>query len=173
VGYDSHIARLWEVEDKIEMYQRGMKYEESRQKLLNLLGVNSGIMLKNGNDGEEARLSKPSIGKLVSNTAVRKSMDNGFSREQHYAVVSDIDNLYSCASEVWNHPDKYGNTDVVIHRLAAPLYFDNAVAYITVKESAHRGRKIYSAELMTIEKLGGILEGARSSSHSLPSPSLN
>jgi hypothetical protein len=155
------------------MYQNGISYSEAVAKLNGLLGPNRGIVLRNDNDGEEARLSKASVGKLTSNTAVRKSIDNGFTREQHYAVVSDIDNLYRRALEVCSHSDKHGNPDVIIHRLAAPLHFNDAVSYITVKESMHRGRKIYSAELIEIEKLGGMLEGARISSHSLPSPSLN
>ncbi|MCL2218704.1 MAG: hypothetical protein FWB94_02275 [Chitinispirillia bacterium] len=41
----------------------------------------------------------------------------------------------------------------------------------TVKESTHRGKRLYSAELMEIKKLRGMLEGAGKTPYSLPSPS--
>jgi len=175
VGYNSQIAGLGEVEDKTEMYQRGMKYEEARQKLLNLLGENSEVILKNDHDGEKVRLSRSSVGKLVSNTAVGKSEQNGFTRAQHYAVVSDINNLFKASFKLWERPDKDGEVGIFIHRFAAPLNFGEAVAYITVKESRqHGGKRIYTAELIKIGKLGGILEEAQANAPThFPSPSFN
>jgi len=153
---------------------REMKYEEARQKLLGLLGENNETTLENDNDGGEARLSKSSIGKLMANTTVRKSLDNGFTREQHYAAVSDVDNLFRKSVKVISHADKYGDPNVkAIHRFAAPLFGDN-IAYITIKESTEHGKRLYTVELMKIGKLVGMLEEARDKSPThFPSTSLN
>ncbi|GBU20482.1 hypothetical protein R80B4_00360 [Fibrobacteres bacterium R8-0-B4] len=154
--------------DKTEMYRKGMNFAEARQKLLNLLGENSEVVLENGNDGEEARLSKSSIGKLMSNAAVKKSMANGFTREQHYAAASDIDSLFRNAVKAFSHADRDGNRDVVaMHRFTAPLFGNNS-AYITVKETTEHGKRIYTIELMEIGKLEGMLEEAKSGSATFP-----
>jgi len=80
---------------KAEMYRRGVDYKTACQKLLSLLGEDREIWLQNDNDGEIARLSRSSVGKLLSNDAVHKSTGNGFTREQHYAAASDIDSLFT------------------------------------------------------------------------------
>jgi hypothetical protein len=65
-------------------------------------------------DGEEARMS---------NAAVAKSINNGFTKEQHYAVASDIDNLFENSTKALSHPDKYKNPDIkAMHRFTSPLF---------------------------------------------------
>jgi hypothetical protein len=157
------------------MYRRGISYSEARNKLYGLLGGDVAITIKNDNDGEVARFSKTSIGKIISNAAVKKSLDNGFTREQHYAVVSDIEYLFKTSFKLLERPDSNGEAGVFIHRFAAPLNFENAVAYITVKESRqHGGKRIHTAELVETGKLGGMLEEAREKSPTLhPAPSFN
>jgi len=107
----------------------------------------------------------------MSEAAVNKSIDNGFTRTQHYAAVSDIDYLFKKSVKLWERPDKYGNLDVVaIHRFAAQL-FGNNVAFITVKEVREHGKKIYTAELIEIGKLEGKLEEAKSNLTTFPTSS--
>jgi len=159
--------------EKANMYQKGMSLRNSVDKLKELLKhySNEKPLIIKSKDGEEARLGRSSIGKLVSNAAVQKSMDNGFTREQHYAAASDIDDLFKNSVKVSSRPDKSGDKNIIIHRFAAPL-FGNKAAYITVKESVQHGKRIYSAELMEIKKLGGILEEARDKSPThFPTPS--
>jgi len=132
---------------------------------MELIGPDRRVLLKNNNEGDEAWLSMTSVKKLTAGNTVNKSLENGFTKEQHYAVASDIDNLYRSAVRVFSYSDTNGNPDVQIHRFAVPLHFDNAVAYITVKENTVAGKRIHSAELMDIKKLGGILEEARRVSH--------
>ena len=152
-------------------YKNGMSYEDAKKKLLGLLDDNNQTILKS-KDGEEARLSRTSIGKLISNDAVRKSMNNGFTREQHYAAASDISDLFENSIKVWEHPDEHGNSDVVaMHRFAAPLFGDNA-AYITVKEATEHGKRIYTVELIETGKLEGMLEEAKLNFTNLPASSL-
>jgi hypothetical protein len=156
-------------EEKAREYQIGMNFKDSVNKLRKLIG--EGLVLKNKNNGEEVNLSKRSIGKLVSNAAVNKSIANGFNREQHYAVASDIGDLFKNSIKLLKHPDKHGNLDVVaMHRFAAPLFGSNA-AYITIKEAREQGKRIYTIELMEIGKLEGILEEAKLNSTSSPASS--
>ncbi|MDR2578588.1 MAG: hypothetical protein LBC70_07270 [Chitinispirillales bacterium] len=160
------------MEAKAGMYRQGMSFKDACEKLFGLLGGRREIMLKNDNDGGEARLSKSSIGKLMSNVAARKSVDNGFAKGQHYAVASDIDNLYRDSVKIRSHSDKHKNPDVTIHRFAVPLHFDDGVAYITIKESTQHGRRVHSVELMKIKRLESVLEEAKTSSNHVPSSSL-
>src|SRR5215510_3810939 len=145
---------------KAKMYRRGMGYSEAYAKWRNLIDTDGVVILRNYNDGYDARLSVSSIGKLLSNKTVRKSVDNGFTRGQHYAVASDTDNLFRESVKLWERPDETGNPDVFIHRFGVSLHFKNAIAFITVKESRQHGKRVYSVELMEIEKLGGMLEEA-------------
>jgi len=152
-------------EEKADMYRKGMSRKEAVLKLAVLIkdNGNNPILIKSG-DGEEAKLSKTSIGKLFSNPAIEKSMNNGFTREQHFAAVSDIANLFANSVKVLTHPDKNGDPNIkAMHRFAAPLFEDNS-AFITVKEASEQGKKIYAVELIEIGRLEGKLNEVKSKS---------
>jgi len=136
------------------------RYEALTKLNILIRGRNQSITLINNNDGEEARLNRRSIGKLLSNPAALKSERNRFAKEQHYAVASDIIYLFRDSVKLLERPDKNGSPDVFIHRFGVPLRFNDAIAFITVKESRQHGKRIYSMELMKIERLGGALEEA-------------
>jgi len=137
---------------RAEMYRQGIAPYDARQKLNCLLGE-ACTLLVTSKDGHEARLNRDSIGKMLSNSAVKKSVDNGFTSKQHFAVVSDIENVYSNSVKVSSSPDRHGYPDVTIHRLAVPLHFDNGAAYITVKETLQGGNRVHSLELIEIGRL--------------------
>jgi len=148
-------ARANVPEEKIKLYKRGVSFDDTQKRLKTLVG--KGITLKSS-DGVEARISRRSIGKLMSNAAVQKSKDNKFTREQHYAAASDIASLFRNSVRVLTHPDTRKSLDVVaMHRFAAPL-FENNAAYITVKEATEQGKRIYTVELIEMGRLEGILE---------------
>jgi hypothetical protein len=172
-GDNSHIEGWQEVAKKAKMYRKGMSVGDARKKLEKLIGPDRRVLLKNHNDGDEAWLSMTSVKKLTAGDTVDRSVGNGFTAEQHFAVVSDIDNLYKNAVKVLSYPDVYGNKNVSIHRLAVSLHFNNAVAYITVKESTEAGKRVHSTELMEIKKLGGILADARRVSRPQPRSELS
>jgi len=139
--------------EKMEMYQKGTDFKNAKIKLGTLIKNNGNepLVIKSKDD-EEAKLSKTSIQKLVSNEAVQKSIRNGFKREQHYATASDIDNLFRNSVKVLSRPDRNNDPNVkAIHKFAAPLFGDNA-AYITVKEATEQGKRIYSVELIEMRK---------------------
>jgi len=159
-------------EEKADMYRNGMNRKEAALKLIGLIidNGNEPILIKS-RDGEEARLSRNSVNKLVSETSVKKSVNNGFTAAQHFAVASDIDNLFRNSVKVLTHADRNNDPNVVaMHRFATTLFGDNT-AYITVKEATEQGKRIYSVELIELGKLEGILNETRLKSSSNPASS--
>jgi hypothetical protein len=144
--------------ERAMLYQKGTSKKNAAARLKELIKNNgSKPLIIKSSDGEEARLSGTSIGKLVSDAAVQKSIANGFKKEQHFAAAYDIDNLYKNSLKMLSHPDKNGYNDVTIHRFAAPLFGENA-AYITLKEVSKCGKRIYTVELVELGKLEGIIK---------------
>jgi hypothetical protein len=148
-----YIAEIMEFKTE---YENGMNRKETVCKLLDLLKNNGNkpLVIKS-KSGEEARLGKKSINKLVSEEAIKKSVKNGFTREQHFFAAADICSLFRNSIKVSTRPDKSGDPNVkAMHRFSAPL-FENDAAYITVKESTEHGSRIYTVELMEMGKLEG------------------
>ena len=157
-GMEKTCERLnYDVGSKVKMYKFGMSSQEARSRLNRLLSENR-VLLVTSKDGNEARINRTSVGKMLSPPAVNKSIDNGFSAGQHYAVASDIVNVYNNSVKVSSRPDRHGHPDVTIHRLVTPLHFDDGAAYITVKETIQGGNRIHSLELIEIGKLERTLE---------------
>ena len=84
---------------------------------------------------------------MTSDKAIQKSIDNGYSKEEHLKAVLDIKRLFENANLAQTHKDNKGlNENVLIHRLNSEL--ENANALITTKESLDKNlNKIYSLEL--------------------------
>jgi len=104
--------------------------------------------------GLSARLSKRSLGKIVSHAAVVSS----FCPEAHYLAAANIDKLYSNAIEPWKfalNPNK-DNTGLKARRyLFAPMEYNGkiAVVKITVKEyeGADLQNNLYSIEAVNVD----------------------
>ena len=157
-------------EEKAAMYKEGISLDNTQNRLLGLLGENNQTILKSI-DGEEVKLSKTSIGKLLSKTAINKSINNGFTINQHFAAAADIDNLFANSIKVLTHPDRIRDPNVkAMHRFVAPLFGDNA-AYITVKEATEQGKRIYSIELIELGKLEGNMKEVEKNSTTIPATS--
>jgi hypothetical protein len=143
-----------------EIYRQGMSREEVKQRLFEMQKAKP--VLTNSMEGITVPLNSEGRGKMVSGLSVNKSIENGFTKEEHFAVVSDIDNLLENAIKVYEHPDGGGDPNIkAIHRLATPLQFRNGVAYITLKESLQHGKRLYSLECIKIGQLVGTLGKAR------------
>lgn len=100
--------------------------------------------------GIVARLSSTGIDKMLSDKAIQKSLDNGFSQEQHFSAVADIERLFKNSDFSHTEAPKNQSADIVgIHRYinAQDLQDQNAQALITLKESVENGNRIYSVEL--------------------------
>ena len=111
--------------------------------------------------GIAVRLSASAKGKLISNKATGKSKANGFTREQHNAIVAHIGEVYRLAVLWLSRPDRDGDVNIIsIKRFATKVCFGSrlAVAWITVKESKQHGHRIYSVEAIKLEALDRIVE---------------
>lgn len=100
--------------------------------------------------GIVARLSSTGIDKMLSDKAIQKSLDNGFTKEQHFNAVADIERLFKNSDFSHTESPKNQSADIVgIHRYinTQDLQDQNAQALITLKESVENGNRIYSVEL--------------------------
>ena len=70
-------------------------------------------------DGKvKAYMSLKSLSKMTSDKAIQKSVDNGFSREQHLQAVLDIERLFENSKLQATEPHKSGETNAIIHRIS-------------------------------------------------------
>lgn len=80
-----------------------------------------------------------------------KSIDNGFTAEDHFHAVKQIKILFRNARQCSIGPDKNGDPNIkAIRRYMAKVELKGgrtANAYITVKEYVRDENKIYSLEL--------------------------
>lgn len=157
----SLMPRLRELRESIANPQssvlRGKAFKENtyilREQTKEILNSLVGKNITNQNDGRIAQISRKNIAKMTSDKAIQKSVDNGFTPQEHFKAVQDIENLYQGAVFKETHKDFKGESDnVLIHRYSAKL--DNANAHITLKETLsgqYEGNKIYTIELEALE----------------------
>ncbi|MDR1310331.1 MAG: hypothetical protein LBK01_00410, partial [Burkholderiaceae bacterium] len=133
--------------------------QDAESALLKIRGKN----LKNLETGIVVQINNNQATKLVSNVAAKKSVDNGFSREQHYSAVSNIENLWKHATQINERTDRNNAQNVLsIKQFAVSLTFDTgrgepAFAIILAKETEEHGHRAYTLELQEIETLRGML----------------
>ncbi|MBR3622388.1 MAG: hypothetical protein IKN43_03440 [Selenomonadaceae bacterium] len=98
--------------------------------------------------GISASFGVKGINKMLSNTAVNKSIRNGFTRDEHIDSVANINTLFTNAvlSEVSSDEKNHSSSLKSVKRFIAEAD-TNTIVYITVKESAINGHRIYSVEL--------------------------
>lgn len=106
---------------------------------------------KNRCTKESATLSRKNLDKLTSGKALGKSVDNGFTAQQHFEAVEKIDMLYRKSVYVGEEPDWHGRSEILRFKKYESDFRlkngDNVLAYITIKETKNEGDKIYSVEL--------------------------
>jgi hypothetical protein len=134
------------------MPREAFTFGEARAKAREFLGK----PLTNDASGMTATVSSTNVGKMLSDSAVRKSV----SPEAQSYAVANLDKLFKHAEPLETHPDRDGSPRLkAIHRFYAPMQFkgDMLVAKLTVKEFAEprEGNKIYSVEAMELEKPAG------------------
>jgi len=104
----------------------------------------------NGN-GITAHFNSRSIKKMTSDKALNKSLENGFTKSQHFETVSRAPNLFKTSKLVSVQKDKNDSDNVLsIKRLSADFKLKSgkkATAYFTVKETKQNGHTLYSIEL--------------------------
>ncbi|EIR8270328.1 hypothetical protein LXP33_001738, partial [Campylobacter upsaliensis] len=119
-----------------------------RQEIKNTLKAKINQAITNENTGEKAILTNKGISKMLSDKAISKSVDNGFSREEHLRAVGVVDELFKRAKRAFSKRDEK-DKNLSIYRYNAP--FKNANALMTLKEYKQNGKRIYSIELENLE----------------------
>ena len=130
--------------------------DEYRKEIKEKLKSSMGKDLPNDTTGITASISSAGLNKMLSGEAIKKSIDNGFSAQEHFEAVGRIVELFKKARLVASYPDKkHGDPAVNIKRFVSQdkLKSDKPIdALITVKESYENGHRIYSLELDEINK---------------------
>ena len=130
-------------------------YAENKKAATEYLKRIQGTYIRNLSDGTTARISSTSIGKLLSNKALSKSLDNGFSIPEHDTAAANIARLFREAVCMVTRPDRKGSPDIVaIHIYQVRIQFKEkaGIAEILLKESRQDGHLIYTVELMKIKE---------------------
>ena len=107
----------------------------------------------------EATISKKGRSKLTSDAALNKSKRNGFTIEQHYSAVANIETLFGNSIKTNTREDRDGELEAIEH-FSTAVSFDGQnydLVTFTVKVTENAGRKIYSIELMELEKPEGTM----------------
>ncbi|MDR3048411.1 MAG: hypothetical protein LBV16_00995, partial [Elusimicrobiota bacterium] len=122
-----------------------------------------------------AKISTNQLGKLLSEVAINKSLENGFTREEHLSAASIVDKLFENAVLLNSRPDRNNDVNIKsIKEFAAPIITNNGTnfAYMTLKESIEHGHRIYTIELQEIKKPQSIVGTPHSSNARLWSNSI-
>ena len=109
--------------------------------------------ITNKETGIKASFGVKGINKMLSNTAINKSIRNGFTRDEHLDAAADIKSLFENAKlyQVTGDDQNKSASLKSVKRFISDMD-KNKFAYITVKESIVNGHRIYSLELQEIDK---------------------
>jgi phage-related protein (TIGR01555 family) len=119
-----------------------------------------GKNIVNKNTKITAQINSLQIDKITSNTAVQKSIENGFTRQEHFAVAENIKELFENAVLFDSRKDRDNDTNIKsIKTFIAPFKYNNRTNYanMLLKESEEHGHRVYTLELQGIEKLRTIV----------------
>ncbi len=126
--------------------------------------------LTNRDTGTVAQINGNQRRKIVSDAAVRKSKNNGFSEAEHFQAAANIEALYENAVLLHSGPDtKNHDPFLMIHRFGAPVVLDGKIAdaILVLKESVNKENctRLYALELegivQKIEDGSGVRPGFR------------
>jgi len=126
--------------------------KEIKEKLKDVLRTD----LPNDATGISATISSEGLNKMMSGKAIEKSINNGFTPQEHFEAVGNVVELFKKAKLIAVRPDeKHNDANVTIKRFVAQDSLKSgkyADFLFTVKETRERGHKIYSLELDEINK---------------------
>lgn len=138
----------WETLAQAKMPRSARTFKEA----IDTLGAVFNKPLKNLYNGFEATVSKSSAGKMLSRSAVKKSI----SPEAQSFAVANIDHLFVNSKLLESKPDRNGDRNIEsINRFYAPMLFKGELVAVklTVKKFTNiAGSRIYSIESIDIKK---------------------
>ena len=146
------IEKLKEVVESGDKVEKVENIHNLRDELTTALTPILNKDITNISSGITAQVSKTSIKKMGSDKAINKSIENGFSLQEHFKASADIENLYKKATNIATTKDlKNGDPAIQMHTFISQVN-DNANAKILVKESLDKDlRRIYTLELESLE----------------------
>jgi hypothetical protein len=159
----------WEAARDLHLAVETLTRQEAESALAKLAGRD----LPNLETGIVAQVNSTQAGKLVSQAAISKSEQNGFSKEQHLAVAANIENLWKHAIPFEERGDQNGDPNIkAIKRFAAPFMMGGNPGYamLTVKESTKDGHRVYSVEVQELKTLRSTLDKSTNQSDSQLAP---
>ena len=110
--------------------------------------------ITNKQTGMVGRISSTGMNKISSTKALNKSLENGFTKEEHYKAGEHIKQLFETAKLREKHADSKGRPNIAqVYRFERPLVIDNkeAIAKITMFEKIEGNNRVYSLELESLE----------------------
>lgn len=137
------------------------KSAENRPDVAEYIASLKGKILKSKEENVEASFSHKGLGKIASDAAINKSKRNGFSVQEHFTAVANIEKLFSNSIKS-NEREDHNNSIKGIEHFSSLFMTENnepALVTFTVKVTDNAGRKIYSIELMELKKVEGTVQG--------------
>lgn len=130
-------------------------FKNLRNNTKKVLSVLKGQVFENINSGMKAQVSSDGINKMISVKAVDKSINNGYTKEEHFASVENVINLYKISKLTQSEKPNNNSVDVIAyHKFIADFSINHkpTKAKITLRETFEAGNRIYSLELLELEK---------------------
>ena len=147
----------WRIKQPINLQTQGEKsIKELRTSLKEALKDVLNKDITNKQTGMVGRISRTGVNKISSQKALNKSLNNGYTKEEHYKAGEHIKQLFSLASLREKHADYKGRAEIqAVYRFTRPIIINNkeANALITMFENNQAGNKIYSLELEGLEPI--------------------
>ena len=112
--------------------------------------------ITNKETGMVARISRTGVNKISSQKALNKSLNNGYTKEEHYKAGEHIKELFEKGSLREKHKDYKDRAEIqAVYRFVTPITINNKQAnvLITMFENNQAGNKIYSLELEGLEPI--------------------
>lgn len=151
-------------EEALPKSKEGYYIAENADDVKQVLKPFAGKPIVNKDSEITATYGTKGIDKMTSGVAVKKSVENGFSPKEHMTAAANVIKLFENGKLVDEHKDNKvaegEHTNVKSIKVINSPFKVNGKEYnakITVKESIQAGNKIYSVELLEIEKSGGYL----------------
>ena len=140
------ISPLKEVNDMIKLNGTIKNNEE----VINTLKELAGVDLINGEF--KAQINHNQREKLISNRAISKSENNGFSRQEHLIAVANIDKLFKGARLLGRFDDiKHGQKDIKILRFENYCIFENKIAKCLITAKETKNNKMHKINIYSLE----------------------
>ena len=119
---------------------------------------------------------------MISNAAREKSVNNGFSNEEHFTAAANVVALFENGELIEERPDRNNTPDLVIRYYATPVEFGDsgkqAFAKTMVKINTRQANTIYTVELDSLEniekfKSGPLVSASNTAQHRHPDSIVN